>query len=98
MLAIPCGHVLCKPCASKFTSSPKGSSDAYAPDREDYLTCYVCDANLSKSNGRKNGKQGAKGDDKFGLKSGLVEIRSEGTGFAGGGNNMAKRSGVAFQC
>lgn len=79
-------------------SSPKGPPDPHAPDRENYLTCYVCDTNLSKSNDGKNSKQTAKGDEKTELKPGLVEISSEGTGFAGGGNNMAKRSGVAFQC
>jgi len=52
------------------------------------LRCFVCSMDLS-------GKKGEK-DDK--VKGGLLEISSEGTGFAGGGVNVVKRSGVAFQC
>ena len=70
-------------------------------DQAEDVRCYVCEENLS---GRKRGKgEDGKGhkqgkDEKDRLRPGLVEISSEGTGFAGGGKNMAKREGVAFQC
>jgi nitric oxide synthase-interacting protein len=94
MLAVPCGHVLCKPCAGKFMSGAKGSKapvDAHAPAGEHHLTCYVCDTDLCGTHNEKDGE-------KSGLRAGVVEIKSEGTGFAGAGTNMAKRQGVAFQC
>lgn len=72
-------------------STAKPPIGPHAPAREDHLTCYVCDTDLRGSRHEKDGG-------KAGLKSGLVEIKSEGTGFAGGGTNMAKRQGVAFQC
>lgn len=71
--------------------SAKPLIDPHSPAREDHLTCYVCDVDLCGGHNEKEGERG-------GLKSGLVELKSEGTGFAGGGTNMAKRQGVAFQC
>lgn len=60
--------------------------------------CYICETDLSgKKVAAKEGDDSSKLD-KGGIRSGLVELRSEGTGFAGGGNNMAQRKGVAFQC
>ena len=101
MVAIPCGHVLCKPCVDKFLRPEhRHHRDAHddAPEPET-VHCYVCDADLtSVPEGKENGKEGKKKKEKEKApKPGLVEIRSEGTGFASGGKAMVKRDGVAFQ-
>ena len=71
------------------------------------MQCYVCNANLSSlSSARPTGDQeererGAQGDErgkKGALPPGLVEISSEGTGFAGMGKNTVEREGIVFQC
>jgi len=75
---------------------PKVGADPHEKgEREEGVTCFVCETDLTA---RKDGKGGKEKGDKEGVKPGLVEIRSEGTGFAGGGTNMATREGVAFQC
>jgi nitric oxide synthase-interacting protein len=94
-VAIPCGHVLCKPCVDKFLRPEhRHHRDAHddAPEPET-IHCYVCDADLSS---RPEGKKSKKDKEKA-PQPGLVEIRSEGTGFASGGKAMVKRDGVAFQ-
>jgi nitric oxide synthase-interacting protein len=100
MVAIPCGHVLCRPCVDRFLKPEhRHLRDAHddGPEPES-IHCYVCDADLSTVPGAtdKEGKSKRKDKEK-GPKPGLVEIRSEGTGFAGGGKAMVKRDGVAFQ-
>ncbi|KAL2005425.1 hypothetical protein VTN00DRAFT_2636 [Thermoascus crustaceus] len=106
MLTKPCGHVICSPCVSKFmtpqtTPDPHASKEEQAAARR--VLCYVCETDItppecdpevngkSKSRSKENGKEGK-------VKPGLVEVSAEGTGFAGGGESMAKREGVAFQC
>ena len=62
------------------------------------VLCYVCETDLiGKGAGIDDESTEPRTKDKKG-KLGLVEINSEGTGFAGGGKNMATREGVAFQC
>ncbi|OAG26198.1 hypothetical protein CC77DRAFT_1015523 [Alternaria alternata] len=100
MLAIPCGHVLCKPCVNKFLKPEhRHQRDAHddGPDPET-VHCYVCDADLTTVPDAKDGKKKKKDKEKEKApRPGLVEIRSEGTGFASGGKAMVKREGVAFQ-
>lgn len=83
-------------------SPGKGLPDPHAsPTKEEdkkRVLCYVCETDLSgKKSKTKEREEGAKVE-KGAVKSGLVELRSEGTGFAGGGDNMVQRRGVAFQC
>jgi nitric oxide synthase-interacting protein len=101
VLAIPCGHVLCKPCVDKFlTPHHRHHRDAHeetpAPET---VHCYVCDADLTAAEPKQVEKEGKKRkkDKETGPKPGLVELKTEGTGFAGGGKNMVKKEGTAFQ-
>ena len=96
VMTIPCGHVLCKSCKQKFLEPNK--------DEDFHLRCYVCDKDLSgdtapsskkTEDGNKKDKKKKEKDEA--LKPGLVELKSDGTGFAGGGKNMVKKEGVAFQ-
>ncbi|KAI5917941.1 hypothetical protein F4810DRAFT_626380 [Camillea tinctor] len=113
MLAKPCGHVICRSCVDKFMR-PAKHLDPHAPAvAADDLRCYVCDADLidrdgnndeddnrfDAENGKKkkgNKKSDKKKKDK--VRPGLVELRSEGTGFSAGGANQVRKSGIAFQC
>ena len=78
-------------------SAPKEPPDPHALERDGgSVMCFVCDTDLTPREVRVKEKKEKK--DKDALKPGLVEISSEGTGFAGGGKNMATKEGVAFQC
>ncbi|PYH71292.1 putative RING finger domain protein [Aspergillus vadensis CBS 113365] len=108
MLTKPCGHVICQPCVNKFMT-PHDAPDPHASKEEQEQTaalhgrilCYVCETDVTPSNdsnkdSASSGKKKKK--DKEGIRPGLVEVSSEGTGFAGRGGNVATKSGVAFQC
>lgn len=93
VIAVPCGHVLCKPCVDKFLR-PEHRHQRDAHDEQpqsESVHCYVCDGDLSAR--KRRGKE----KEKDNVVPGLVEIKSEGTGFASGGKAVVKREGVAFQ-
>ncbi|PKY02743.1 hypothetical protein P168DRAFT_256381 [Aspergillus campestris IBT 28561] len=109
-LTKPCGHVMCSPCVSKFMT-PHDAPDPHATKEEQAQTaalhgrilCYVCETDITPrdSNGEAadgSKKKKKKSKDKEGIQPGLVEISCEGTGYAGGGGNVAVKKGVAFQC
>lgn len=90
ILAKPCGHVLCKPCASQFMK-PSGKIDPHAPDADpNAVQCFVCDEDVTEKKSEKKEKDR--------IRPGLVELKSDGTGFSGSGTNEVKRTGTAFQC
>ena len=94
VLAKPCGHVVCKNCVNKFIKA-SGHHDPHAPELDpDAVRCFVCDADLRDRN--LGGKED--NDGKETIRPGLVDIRSDGTGFSAGGTNQVQKSGVAFQC
>lgn len=71
------------------------------------MLCYVCETDVTPGGPPRddnvdtehNGKKKKKSrKDKEGILPGLVEVCSEGTGFAGRGGNVATKTGVAFQC
>ncbi|KAI9167327.1 E3 ubiquitin-protein ligase CSU1 [Paramyrothecium foliicola] len=89
VMARACGHVLCRACVKLFlTPSSKKSSDAEA---EPALACFVCEIPLGSSAPSGESSKDA-------LPSGLVALKSEGTGFSAKGGNTIEKSGVAFQC
>lgn len=97
MLAKPCGHVICKPCASQFMK-PSGKVDPHA-DPEDMeapnmIRCFSCDADVTERLSKKSCEK----KDKEKIRPGVVELKSDGTGFSAAGTNEVKKSGTAFQC
>jgi len=97
MLAKPCGHVICKPCADKFVSA---SQEEEGGGGGGVVTCFVCDELLSGSLGEKEEKKKKKKEkEKEKAERGMVLIKCDGTGFsAGGGNVTTEKEGIAFQC
>lgn len=86
-------HEVLDPHASKEEQAQQG-----------LVLCYVCETDLTARDEKSadadaaGSKKKSKKKDKDAIRPGLVEVSSEGTGFAGGGGNVATKTGVAFQC
>lgn len=96
ILAKPCGHVLCRPCSDKFQAPPEKS--AHDEEHDDTVRCYVCQEDVTPSRKTRRRKDGEKVERENKVSRGLVELSSEGTGFAGGGKAEVRKGGIAFQC
>lgn len=97
-LAKPCGHVLCGSCVDQFMRPPdQEKAGAKADEESRKVLCYVCETDVTEKKAKDVDDSG-KHRDKDKIRPGLTEISCEGTGFAGGGTNITKRAGVAFQC
>lgn len=86
-MGMKCGHVLCMSCIKQFIVAPakQASKDEVAP-----VMCFVCDTPLALS--------ADAGGAKSTLPSGMIALRSEGTGFSARGGSTVERTNVAFQC
>ncbi len=91
---LPCGHVLCRPCADKFLKVPE--KDPTRKRRRSRCAAMSARRTLTERAVGKKSKKAKKGKDE--AKRGLIEIQSDGTGFAGGGRTRSKRDGTSFQC
>lgn len=88
------------------TPDPHASKEeqSKAAELHGRIICYVCETDLTprdcspEKTGADGGKKKSKKAKDEALRPGLVAISSEGTGFAGGGGNVATKKGVAFQC
>lgn len=85
VMAKRCGHVLCQKCVKQFMIPSEKNKTA-----DDIIGCYVCEEPVAVSLTER--------DIGSGLPTGLVALRSEGTGFSSKGNSTVGKTGLAFQC
>lgn len=83
-----CGHVLCQKCVNQFLL-PSGKQQASKEDA--IISCYSCDEPVAVKSSHGEDSKGS-------LPSGLVALKSEGTGFSARGTSTVEKSSVAFQC
>ncbi|OAR00349.1 hypothetical protein LLEC1_00315 [Akanthomyces lecanii] len=91
-MAVACGHVLCLSCIKQFVAPPPArttTTTTTTKERQDdapSAACFVCDTPLADVGRSPN------------LPTGMIALKSEGTGFSARGGNTVERTNVAFQC
>lgn len=89
ILARRCGHVLCNKCVQQFLVPSRKQQQKEEGDP--IIACYVCDEPVAMSSS-------LHAESSSSLPTGLVALKSEGTGFSARGSNTVAKSGTAFQC
>lgn len=97
-MAIKCGHVLCLGCVKQFVAPPPKQA-AKETTRDAAAACFVCDTPLSWRVDAFTSTSTSTSTSKPSLlPSGMIALKSEGTGFSARGGNTVERNNVAFQC
>ncbi|KAL7918521.1 hypothetical protein ACQKWADRAFT_303908 [Trichoderma austrokoningii] len=92
VMAEKCGHVLCLNCVKKFLL-PSGKQQVKDDDDADPIACFVCSTPVAVTT-----RHGKPSSAKDALPTGLVRLKSEGTGFSARGSRTVEKSSVGFQC
>ncbi|PTB61839.1 hypothetical protein BBK36DRAFT_1173078 [Trichoderma citrinoviride] len=91
VMAEKCGHVLCFSCVKQFLLP---SEKAHAQEENgSHIACFVCSAPVAVTS-----KPVKIASPKDPLPTGLIRLKSEGTGFSARGSRTVEKSSVAFQC
>ncbi|KAK4059561.1 hypothetical protein Trihar35433_10837 [Trichoderma harzianum] len=90
IMADKCGHVLCFSCVKQFLLP---SEKQQTQEAETNIACFVCSTPVAVVT-----KPTKISSAKDSLPTGLIKLKSEGTGFASRGSRTVEKSSVAFQC
>ncbi|KOS18408.1 Nitric oxide synthase-interacting protein -like protein [Escovopsis weberi] len=91
VMADKCGHVLCLSCVKQFLLLPAKANKDAAEDAGQPIHCFVCEAPAAVRSSKNPHAKDA-------LPTGLVKLKSEGTGFSARGSSTVEKSGTVFQC
>ncbi|KAL7940914.1 hypothetical protein V8C42DRAFT_336208 [Trichoderma barbatum] len=90
VMAEKCGHVLCLSCVKQFLLP---SEKLQTQETESHIACFVCSSPVAVVT-----KPTKPSSSKDSLPTGLIKLKSEGTGFSARGSRTVEKSSVAFQC
>ncbi|KAL7929477.1 hypothetical protein V8C35DRAFT_195247 [Trichoderma chlorosporum] len=90
IMAEKCGHVLCSSCVKQFLLP---SEKLQAQEPETKIACFVCSTPVAVVT-----KPAKASGPKDSLPTGLIKLKSEGTGFSARGSRTVEKSSVGFQC
>ncbi|KAL6862126.1 hypothetical protein J3F83DRAFT_746808 [Trichoderma novae-zelandiae] len=93
VMAEKCGHVLCFSCVKQFLL-PSQKAQGAPEETGSHIACFVCSAPVAVT----SSKPAKSSSPKDPLPTGLIRLKSEGTGFSARGSRTVEKSSVAFQC